>query len=295
MVDAFLRRTLTQYPLDFTPDLRRLKPWPSLKDSLWRQPYLIELTYADNFRRVEDSIRGRNLKILEVGCGTGFMSLELARMGHDVVGIDPDDKIIRIARRTMETDPYGKSRGDLRYEIADFNKWSDDPGTYDVVLFSRVLHDLLHPGKILSRAHHLLKNGGRLICLEYAYDRIDRRAATWLYQIRRALELTGWYSSHLPVDPKEGVDGIMNDALYGRKEHINKFEEMMHPLEQFFHGEHFSWHCYYCWDVFSEMRIPDRKREKALAGLFKGMEQLLIDSLEIQPVLFHFMGTKATV
>jgi len=105
------------------------------------------------------------------------MSLELARMGHDVVGIDPNEKIIRIARRTMETDPYSRTRGRLRCEVADFNKWSDGPGTYDVVLFSRVLHDLPHPKKILFKAHRLLKNGGRLVCLEYAYDRIDRGAA----------------------------------------------------------------------------------------------------------------------
>ena len=265
-----------------------------MKDSLWRQPYLIELTYADNFRLVEDSIRGRNLKILEVGCGTGFMSLELARMGHNVIGIDLDEKIVRIARRTMETSSYSKTRGSLCYEVADFNKWSDALGTYDIVLFSRVLHDLPHPRNILSRAHRLLKNRGRVVCLEYAYDRMDRRAATWLYQIRRALELTGWYSSHLTEDPKEGVEGILRENLYGRKEHINKFEEMRQPLEQLFRKEHFSWHCYYCWDVFSEMRIPDRKREKAFASLFKRMEQLLIDSGEIQPVLFRFVGTKAS-
>ena len=280
--------------MDFTPDLRRLKAWPSMSDSLWRQPYLIELTYADNFRLVEDSIRGRNLKILEVGCGTGFMSLELARMGHDVVGIDPNEKIIRIARRTMETDPYNKTRGRLRYEVADFNKWSDVPGTYDVVLFSRVLHDLPHPKNILSRAHRLLKNRGRLVCLEYAYDRTDRRAATWLYQIGRALELTGWYSSHLPENPKEGVEGILRESLYGRKEHVNKFEEMRQPLEQLFVRERLSWHCYHCWDVFRDMRVPDRKREKALASLLRRMEQLLIDSRQIEPVLFHFVGTKAS-
>jgi len=285
---------MPRYPVDFTPDLRRLKSWPSMKNSLWRQPYLIELTYADNFRLVEDSIRGRNLKILEVGCGTGFMSLELARKGHDVVGIDRDQKIIRIARRTMETDPYSKNRGSLRYEVADFNKWSDIPETYDVVLFSRVLHDLPRPKKILSKAHHLLKNRGRLVCLEYAYDRIDRRAATWLYQIRRALELTGGYSSHLPEDPEEGVENILRENLYGRKEHINKFEEMRQPLEQLFVKERLSWHCYHCWDVFRDMRVPDRKRENALASLFKRMEQLLIDSGEIQPVLFRFVGTKAS-
>ncbi len=266
-----------------------------MKDSLWRQPYLIELTYADNFRLVADSIRGRNLRILEVGCGTGFMSLELARMGHDVIGIDLNQKIIRLAMRTMETDPYSKTRGSLRYEVADFNKWSDAPGTYDVVLFSRVLHDLPHPKNILFRACGLLKNGGRVVCLEYAYDRTDRRSATWLYQIRRALELIGWYSSHLPENPKEGIDSIMNDALYRRREHINTFGEMRQPLEQRFVKERLSWHCYHCWDIFSDMRIPDRKRENALASLFKRMEQLLIDSGEIQPVLFRFVGTKASV
>ena len=265
-----------------------------MRDSLWRQPYLIELTYALNFRLVEHSIRDRNLKILEVGCGTGFMSLELARMGHDVVGIDANEKIIRIARRTMETDPYSRTRGGLRYEVADFNKWSDGPETYDVVLFSRVLHDLPHPRNTLARTHRLLKNGGRLVCLEYAYDRMDRRAAIWLYQIRRALELTGWYSSHLPDDPKEGVDSIMKGNLYGRKEHINTFEEMRQPLEQFFVKERLSWHCYHCWDVFRDMRVPDRKKEKALASLFRAMEQLLIDSGEIQPVLFHFVGRKTS-
>ncbi len=264
-----------------------------MKDSRWRQPYLIELTYADNFSLVENSIRGRNLRVLEIGCGTGFMSLELARMGHDVVGIDMNEKILRIARRTMETDPHSKTRGDLRYEVADFNEWSDDPGTYDAVLFSRVLHDLPHPRKILYRVHHLLKNGGRLVCLEYAYDRMDRRAATWLYQIRRVLELSGWYSSHLPENPKEGVDSIMKANQYGREEHINKYDEMRHPLKQLFRRGHFSWHCYHCWDVFRDMRVPDQKTEKALASLFKGMEQLLIDSGEIQPVLFLFVGTKA--
>jgi ubiquinone/menaquinone biosynthesis C-methylase UbiE len=263
-----------------------------MKDSLWRQPYLIELTYADNFRMVRDSIRGRNLRILEVGCGTGFMSLELARMGHDVVGLDLDEKVICVARRTMKTDPYSKTRGDLRYEVVDFNKWTDAPGTYDLVLFSRVLHDLPQPEKVLFKAHRLLVNRGRLVCLEYAFDRMDRRAAGWLYQVRRALELTGWYSSHLPENPKEGVNSIIKGNLYGRKKHINKFEEMRRPLEQLFVKERLSWHCYHCWDIFRDMRVPNPNREKALATLFKRLEQLLVDSGEIQPVLFRFVGTK---
>jgi hypothetical protein len=121
---------------------------------------------------------------------------------------------------------------------------------------------------------------------------MDRRAATWLYQVRRALELTGWYSSHLPENPEEGVDRIMTANMYERKEHINKFEEMRQPLEQLFLEERLSWLCYHCWDVIRDMRVPNLKREKALATLFKRMERLLVDSGEIQPVLFRFVGTK---
>ncbi len=266
-----------------------------MEGRLWRQPYLIELTYAENFRLVRDSIQGQNLKILDVGCGTGFMSLELARMGHDVVGIDSNEEIIRIARRTMKTDPYQKTRGSLRYEVADFDDRSDEPRHYDVVLFSRVLHDLPHPEKTLSKAHNLLTDEGRILCLEYAYDQLNRRAAIWLYQIRRSLEVSGWYPPpHLPENPETGVSQILKENISERKTHINTFEEMRQPLEQLFKKEHFSWHCYYCWDILSDMQIPDNEKEKAYARLFTGMEQFLIDSGEIPPLLFHFVGTKAS-
>jgi SAM-dependent methyltransferase len=112
-----------------------------MKDSLWRQPYLIALTYGDSFSLVENSIRGRNLRVLEIGCGTGFMTLKLARMGHDVVGIDSNETIIRIAKRTMETDPYSKTRRDLRYELADFNKWSD--ASEHIMLFCLVASSMI--------------------------------------------------------------------------------------------------------------------------------------------------------
>ncbi len=40
--------------------------------------------------------------VLEVGTGTGRIALELARRGHDVVGIDPSPAMLRIARRVAE-------------------------------------------------------------------------------------------------------------------------------------------------------------------------------------------------
>jgi SAM-dependent methyltransferase len=42
--------------------------------------------------------------VLEVGCGTGRIALELARAGHEVTGIDPSPAMLACARRKAEDD-----------------------------------------------------------------------------------------------------------------------------------------------------------------------------------------------
>src|SRR5439155_780321 len=117
----------------------------------------------------------------------------------------------------------------------------------------------------------------RILCLEYAYNMMDKKTATWLYQIRKPLELQDWYSSpHLPDDPGKGVDLIMHEAVTGRKQHINTFEEMIRPLKRLFHQETFSWHPYHFWDVLSDMRIPNPRIEERLATMVKKLEEFLL-------------------
>ena len=41
------------------------------------------------------------LRILEVGCGPGFMSIIAARLGHDVKAIDGSSGMVEKARRNM--------------------------------------------------------------------------------------------------------------------------------------------------------------------------------------------------
>ena len=280
-------------PSNFVADLQRLRNWPSMRGSLWRRASLVKLTHALNCRLLTGSISGRNLKILDVGCGTGCISLELSRMGHDVLGLDRNERMIEIATRTKKTSRSGRS-GKLRYEMADFDKWPGITGAYDVVIFSRVLHDLPDPENALLKAQRILKSRGRILCLEYAYNMMDKKTAAWLYQIRKPLDLQDWYSSpHLPDDPGKGVDLIMHEAVTGRKQHINTFEEMIRPLKRLFHQETFSWHPYHFWDVLSDMRIPNPRIEERLATMVKKLEEFLLGTGEIQPALFLYNGTKA--
>src|SRR5690554_353842 len=46
----------------------------------------------------------KEMKILDVGCGTGNFSVKLAEMGCKVVGIDLSEKMLNIARAKIKED-----------------------------------------------------------------------------------------------------------------------------------------------------------------------------------------------
>ncbi len=282
---------MTDFPRDFMADLRRLKPWPAMEDSPWRQPYLADLTYGEIYRLVNASVPGRPSRILDIGCGSGYLSLELARQGHRVVGVDQDRQMIAIARKTKEEDLDG-SKGRLVYRVEDFQRWSRTGREFDVVIFCRALHHMT-PDLALGKAHKVLRKGGRIVCVEYAHDQFDRRTAIWLYHIRRTLEMSGWYapSEELPHDPGEAIDRIAEEWMgYGEEHGLRRYEEMRRPLEQLFRREHLSWHPYIHWDIISGMRIPPGDVDRAFANFLVGMEDHLIETGRIRPTLFRFVG-----
>src|SRR5690606_33465644 len=49
--------------------------------------------------RVDAVLGGRPGRVLDAGCGTGRVAVELARRGHDVVGVDLDPSMLAVARR----------------------------------------------------------------------------------------------------------------------------------------------------------------------------------------------------
>lgn len=279
---------------EFTPDLRRLKSWPSLERSPWRQPYLAELTYGELFRLISRFVPGNKLSILEVGCGRGYLSLELARKGHDLLGIDVNEHAIRIAYQTKNTDPYNSGRGRLEYEVSDFAVWNHTDGKFDLVIFNRVLHHIPQPAKALEKVRNLLRPSGRIICVEYAYDRFDRRSATWFYHIRSVLEQAGWFNDPNSFDNLESSADQIKDEwhAHGQKENLNRFEEMYRPLKSLFEEKNFSWEPYIFWDIIMDMRIPSTDTEMAFARSLSAMERALIERDAISPVLFCFSGEK---
>jgi glycosyltransferase involved in cell wall biosynthesis/2-polyprenyl-3-methyl-5-hydroxy-6-metoxy-1,4-benzoquinol methylase len=94
--------------------------------------------------------------VLEVGCGTGYLSLELARRGRDVTGIDVSAVAVDIARRHAAGTP-------ARFEVASAVELPFPDSSFDVV-FSVEVMEHLHPSDArahLSEAARVLRRGGR--------------------------------------------------------------------------------------------------------------------------------------
>jgi SAM-dependent methyltransferase len=123
--------------------------------------------------------------VLEVGSGRGELAAELMSRGYHVVAIDRDAGVVREAER----------RG-VKAQQADFFQWAG--GEYDVVIFSRVLHEMATVVGALERTEAALRPGGTIIVDELARDRTDDATAAFFYDTCALLNATGVL--HAPED-----------------------------------------------------------------------------------------------
>lgn len=74
-------------------------------------------------------------RILEVGCGDGRLTWQLARQAGEVVGIDPSEEKITLARANLPEDLKGKTEIHA-LGLEDFYSRNPKPDKFDLVLLS---------------------------------------------------------------------------------------------------------------------------------------------------------------
>jgi SAM-dependent methyltransferase len=89
---------------------------------------------------------------LEIGCGEGRVSRDLAARGHQVVGIDASQTLVRAAR---EADPVG------RYLVADAARLPFADRSFSVVVACNSLMDIDDMADAVAEAARVLTRDGR--------------------------------------------------------------------------------------------------------------------------------------
>ena len=105
--------------------------------------------------------RHSGLEALDAGCGTGFLSFELAGRGHRVTGVDFAPGMIAEARRKA-----AERSVSIRFEEADAEQLPFGPASFDLVISRHVLWTLPHPEAAIDEWKRVLRPGGRLVVVD---------------------------------------------------------------------------------------------------------------------------------
>lgn len=307
---AFDKQILERVSNGHIPDLRRVKFCKYFYNNPWRDPGYVKIVFGEEYEMVNKAIKQYSSKnkgvksILEVGCGPGYLSLELARAGHNVMGIDVSGQCIKVANHFANTDPWSKKRGALIYIQRDFfdPAWVGGQG-YDAIIFSGSLHHFKDQNKVMKKAKKMLKSKGIIIAHEPTRDRVTESSVAVVHMFKLLLSLSGKYfqKSSIPPSFKQGkaqIKKVMQDLKYenakGHKiQSVNDneagFLSMSQALRKNFKQVYFLEQFAFFQNFIGGLRFK-RSVNNALAIYLRDMDRYLCQLGVLQPTEFFFVG-----
>ncbi|MCK4570741.1 class I SAM-dependent methyltransferase [Candidatus Bipolaricaulota bacterium] len=116
-----------------------------------------------------------NARILEIGCGTGQITLPLAERGYEIVAIELGENLARIAASNLSTFPQ------IQVVHSSFEEWIADEPSFNLVLSAQAFH-WIDPEIGYPKIRRSLKSGGHLAvvynlfpgCVWPVYRDLDR-------------------------------------------------------------------------------------------------------------------------
>lgn len=293
------------------PDLRLAKRCDYFYNNSWRDPEYVKLDYVDQFNLIESSIRKyskkRTARVLEVGCGPGYLSLELARSGHKVTGIDISGACIDLAKLTAERDPYKKKRGALEYHCVDFLDEDKLIGKdkYDCIVFLGTLHHFKNQDQVMKRTRDCLKKDGHIYIHEPVRDRVCERNAIFVYMLKVLLSLNrGFYQEIALPDEDSDLDnnihsiyaGLKYEDLDGNKiQSVNDneagYRDMCKAFDEHFKGVYEEDRYAFFHEIIGGLRFGD-KINYALARFLREIDKRLVKTGSLQATEFFKIGKK---
>ena len=148
--DRQLKRVVRQYA-DVDSKFYDGPVWDPLETEIGRR-------YADELKAL---LGGGPKKVLDVGAGTGYVSLVLARLGHEVTGVDLSRAMLSIASAKA-----GALGLDVRLVEGDADDLPFSGRPFDAVVSRHVLWTLPHPEQAIRGWSRLVRRGGKVVVID---------------------------------------------------------------------------------------------------------------------------------
>jgi 2-polyprenyl-3-methyl-5-hydroxy-6-metoxy-1,4-benzoquinol methylase len=199
-----------------------------------------KMRWARRVKMLSDHLRV-GMSVLELGCGTGYFTREVARSGANVVAVDVSPELLEMARMDC-------SATNVRYEIQNACALSYPEEMFDSVVGSSVLHHL-EIKEALREIYRVLKVGGTIyftepnmlnpqIAIQKNVPWIKRKlgdspdeTAFFRWPLRRLLKETGFRD--VQIDPFDFLHPKTPSPLVNGLNAIGRFLENMPAISEF--------------------------------------------------------------
>ena len=180
-------------------------------DTWWREDGFLQALHALNpgrfayFEKLlrEQGIDPKESRVIDVGCGGGYASERMARLGMQVVGVDPSSPSLEAAAE------HALLKGlaiDYRHGTGEALPVKD--ASCDVAFCCDVLEHVEDVQQTLNEIFRVLKPGGL-----FFFDTINRTALSWLVLIKLAQDIP--FTRSVPKDTHVWRMFIKPDELEG--------------------------------------------------------------------------------
>jgi ArsR family transcriptional regulator len=102
------------------------------------------------------------LDVVDIGCGEGYLTVEVARWARRVIAVDRAPAVLARAKALA-----GRRRADnITFKRGEIDRLPLDAGSVDLALLSQALHHSADPARTLAEAVRVVRPGGRILILD---------------------------------------------------------------------------------------------------------------------------------
>jgi SAM-dependent methyltransferase len=288
------------------PDLRRTVACDYFFNNPWRRPAYVELHFVEQFSLIKEAIskycNSWPPRVLEVGCGPGHISLELAREGFEVIGIDVSEKAINVAKKFHDDNPFDKNFGSLSYFCGDF--LSDEclsENYFDAIIFVGTLCRFPDTLSVISNTKRLLKNSGILIAHEPVPGLSTMGNAVFVHLLHTLLSVSnGFYTPAPPFVKNQSSlnkqfaeinSNLLNNSTSHQSHDLAGYSAMRSSLDANFSLLEFDWRYAFFHAFIGGLRFDDATNE-SLAFYLREVDRKLCQLNVLSPTEFFYVGRK---
>lgn len=147
-------------------------------------------------------------QVLELGSGTGQLSIEIAKRLRDgrVIGLDISEEMVKLASRKAKE----SGLNNLDFRVGDISNLHVEDETFDICVNSYLIHWIRDIPLFLQNIRRVLKDGGRLGIISPSTE--------WYGEIRQAYRKVmenyrGYLPEHALIEPI-GIKICMEEELH---------------------------------------------------------------------------------